>query len=368
MAHEIEKMISNTGSKQSAVLAPWHGLADMVDTRTMTLEEIAERANLHLKVNRQYVYVKGSKLSEVADVRLPNVLALIREDGKHYGMVSERYKVEQAMSMLKFFKEYCEAGEMMIETAGSLKDGAVVFVMAHINHGTDFTLKGGDVIKGNVVLCNSYDGSISYQGFCCSIAVVCMNTLRAAMRGDKKGLFKMRATNAKHRDAILKAAKADLQRAINQMKGLHESATTLSEAKVDLKGPEVRSYVYNLVNGASLLEDAVAATPTKGGSILETAMAVTDIQKKLKKATEIKDEDLGRVGKSILDAMINSPGSNLESRNNTWWGAVNGVTYHADHKAGHQRDTAMQSAWFGNNAKLKDSALELALQYAEATR
>ena len=41
---------------------------------------------------------------------------------------------------------------------------------------------------------------------------------------------------------------------------------------------------------------------------------------------------------------------------------VNGVTYHADHASGHTRDSGLTSAWFGQKATLKQSALSLAVE------
>jgi hypothetical protein len=78
----------------------------------------------------------------------------------------------------------------------------------------------------------------------------------------------------------------------------------------------------------------------------------------------IKEADLNSVGKSILDSILNSPGSDLPSANGTWWGALSGVTYAADHKLGRTDDSRLTSAWFGDRAKLKNSALNLAVDYA----
>jgi len=52
-------------------------------------------------------------------------------------------------------------------------------------------------------------------------------------------------------------------------------------------------------------------------------------------------------------------------RNWLAWQAMNAVTYYVDHERGRTRDSALNSAWFGEGANLKQSALDLALKYTE---
>jgi len=40
------------------------------------------------------------------------------------------------------------------------------------------------------------------------------------------------------------------------------------------------------------------------------------------------------------------------------------VTYYVDHKAGRDRDSSLQAAWFGGRAVTKRVALQLAMEYA----
>ena len=67
----------------------------------------------------------------------------------------------------------------------------------------------------------------------------------------------------------------------------------------------------------------------------------------------------------MYDSVLTSPGSDLPSRNGTLWGLVNGFSHYADLVAGRSRDTALQSAWFGDKAALKADALKLAVEYAQ---
>jgi hypothetical protein len=87
-----------------------------------------------------------------------------------------------------------------------------------------------------------------------------------------------------------------------------------------------------------------------------------------RKVQATRATDLNRAGKLILDAILESPGAELASTRGTWWGAVNGVTYAVDHQMGRTADSRLTSAWFGQRAAVKQQAVELAVQYANAAR
>jgi hypothetical protein len=82
-----------------------------------------------------------------------------------------------------------------------------------------------------------------------------------------------------------------------------------------------------------------------------------------------KDAELSRTAESIKEATYTSPGSALPSRRGTLWGAVNGVTYYADHKARSRSESnRLFSAWFGQNRRLKADALNAAVEMAGIKR
>jgi hypothetical protein len=138
----------------------------------------------------------------------------------------------------------------------------------------------------------------------------------------------------------------------------------------------MESYVYQLTSKEKLLDVIVRhAEPSspngiQGGSLLD-AIVDTDVrsfQPVSKVLSAQEKQEQSRTGAAILDAIVNSPGAKLESAQGTWWGAFNGVTYYADHinVRGNNRESRLESAWFGERSKLKASALELAVQYASA--
>jgi len=77
-------------------------------------------------------------------------------------------------------------------------------------------------------------------------------------------------------------------------------------------------------------------------------------------------DNFNKFPKLVVDALEQSPGSQLKSARGTWWGALNAVTYVEDHLRESQSEgNALHSAWFGAAANRKSKALDLAVKYAE---
>jgi len=54
-------------------------------------------------------------------------------------------------------------------------------------------------------------------------------------------------------------------------------------------------------------------------------------------------------------------GASEEGVYGTRWGLLNAVTQYIDHERGHNVDTRMNNAWFGNGNRLKSEAESLLL-------
>lgn len=367
MSHEIETM-AFTGAEK-----PWHGLGERVDG-DLTPDEMLVKAGLNWHVSRRLVRMrKDPNLPE--EMVIKGYHAIVRDtDNTVFQIASDRYKPIQNNVVLGFFEDYCRAGGMTLETAGSLKGGAVIWGLAKI--GADFTLAGGDKVDGYLLLANSHDGSLSFNALFTSVRVVCWNTLSSALsQGSKKGMFRMRHSK-QWTDAVAADAKNKLGLARQEMEALKQAADFLSHQKVKSE-QLVREYIIQLTN-PNLLEDIVTASVSdravsqmpQGVDLLGAMLDRAEADERSKKVVrgKITEEDMGRVGRAIFDSILTSPGSELPSATDTWWGVVNGVTHFADHctvRGTREADTAMQSAWFGQKATMKRDALELAIQFAE---
>lgn len=357
MAHMIENnMIAWKGN------TPWHGLGFKVADNA-TGEEMLVTAGLNWLVQRRAIAMRpgdGSK-DRMLTSQLEDYRAIVRSDTDEvFQVASNRYHPVQNKAIVDFFREYCEAGHARMETVGGLKNGAVVWALARLNGGSGATLAGGDELRGYMLLATSHDGSLQTIGQPTQTRVVCWNTLSMAIgegRG-KNSTFKMK--HARKFDLSAKnEAKKVMGMACEQVASLNETASELAKVHIDTDGR--LEFVERLLAANGNVLDAIVsdATPTDG-SLLDSVIANHG-----KNSREAREERIGKVGRAILEAIVNSPGAGLESARGTLWGAVNGATYYADHLAPARSDSnRLMSAWFGQGEGLKEHAVNVALEMA----
>lgn len=368
--HELEVIdgVARMAYVEATIGTPWHGLGVPVDA-SISREEMLVKAGLDHEIQKRRLYVRTSEIAGSGLYNIPKQFAIMRkDDNQYYGVVSDRYQVVQNKEVMDFFTDYVDAGGMTLATAGSLKNGGVVWVMARI--GKDFTLPGGDRVEGNMLLANSHDGTMQYQGMFTSTDVVCYNTLSIALNAnleiEKNGankMFKMKHSK-KMTTEVMQDAKVKMGLAVTRFDRLKEWSHSLSEKKVKDE-QHVLQYIAELVH-PELLEQVVELTAADrdialatGGSLLDTMIE----QHPYLAPKTLTTDDFNRAGKAILGCIMDSPGQELAARKGTWWGVLNGVTRYVDHEAGRGRDTALQSAWFGQGNQLKQQAAQLAVSY-----
>jgi hypothetical protein len=163
-------------------------------------------------------------------------------------------------------------------------------------------------------------------------------------------------------EAAQEKAQEALGLAVERTKEYGEYAKALAGVKAD--DQQVLRYIHQ-VTGGKVLEAILENQDIhqqNGKALLEAAAEESELRAELSRR-EVKPEDLNRIGKKVLDAIVNAPGAKLPSAKGTWWGAFNAVTYATDH-ASQDVDKNYSSAWFGTGADRKDKALDLALEYA----
>jgi phage/plasmid-like protein (TIGR03299 family) len=239
-------------------------------------------------------------------------------------IVSNRYYPVQPGEVLEFFRDLTEDHGFTLETAGSLKAGALVWALAKT--GRDFAL-GGDVTRQYLLLMTSCDKTLATRATLTSVRVVCWNTLTAALNQASASLV---VTNH--------AAKFDA-RAVKTNLGL-----------VDATWEEFATAA-----------ERMAARPLKDLDAKEAIIAVfgdpaapVDKQPNLRAMGQVHDLYAGR-GK----------GAGLPSARGTAWGLLNAVTEYVDHHAPERKPGArLASAWTGRGDQLKRRALDACLRLA----
>ena len=158
MAHEVETMMYTRE-------VPWHGLGTRVEEAPNSAEAI-RLAGLDWEVVPKPLFLDDGR-------QIPGYVANTRtSDNSVLGVVSEKYKIVQNKEAFSFTDNII-GGDVRYETAGSLKNGKSVWLLAHL---PKTSILGDDVIP---YLCfnNSHDGQGAIRVFMTPIRVVCNNTL-----------------------------------------------------------------------------------------------------------------------------------------------------------------------------------------------
>jgi len=342
MAHLIETMAY-------AGEVPWHGLGTQVDSN-MSPEQMLVAAGLDWTVSKRPAYFAAEKF--VPNLYAPELnsnMVLVEDnffvvrdtDNKVLSHAGTGYNPFQNRDVMSFFKKFTEAGDMFMETAGSLKEGQEIWGLAKLKDG--FQLAGGDEVKGYLLLNNSHKVGKAMTVMFTPIRVVCNNTLTLAL--NDAGANKFRILHLQMFDQeIMQAAEEALGLSSTRMAQFKEQSEFLASKRA--KTLDVDNFIAEMFQKDTLLERGKAANQNE--------------------LPPLRDE-FKRTALAVAEAYEVSPGSTLASAKGTWWGALNAVTYVVDHpRRVSSEGGSLYSAWFGNGANVKRRAMEKALEYAQA--
>jgi len=178
VSHELEMV---NGKAQMAYVGevPWHGLGTRVEPN-LTPQEMLEVAGLNWRVEKHDVFYKNENGTFE---RAPKKQALVRSsDGQYMDIVSDNWNPVQNEDVFGFFDEYVKKGGMEMHTAGSLKDGKMIWALAKV--GESFSLFGGkDEVDSYLLLSNPHQFGKGVDIRFTPIRVVCNNTLSLSLEG-----------------------------------------------------------------------------------------------------------------------------------------------------------------------------------------
>ena len=309
MSHNIETM-AYTNEK------PWHNLGHYV-ADAPNVDRMLKVAKLNWKVERRPILTAEG-------VEIPGFAALTRDsDNSVLDVVGSRYTPIQNHEAFEFFKEYVEAGDATMETAGSLRGGRYVWGLADLKK--SFKLKGKDEVKGYLLVACPHEAGKSFIIKFTTVRVVCNNTLTLALRGGGNE-FRMGHRRAFDETMIVRA-KETLGIAREQMDQFEETSRTL-KAKTLTR------------------DDAIEAL----ADIYQPDAIIADLKRDF-------DELATPTMKRMLDINEKAPGADPT----TAWGLLNAVTYYSDHIASRTDDKRLTNAWLGKTARQKERMLDLLL-------
>ena len=319
MAHEVETMAY-------AGALPWHGLGVPV-SNDLTPAQMQQKAGLDWEVEKVDAYIN------VGGEQVPTgQQALIRtSDNTILTNVGENWNPVQNSEAFNFFSDYVMAGDMEMHTAGSLKNGQIVWALAKVKESFDVFGKE-DQVDSYMLFSNPHQYGKAIDVRFTPIRVVCNNTLTLSLsqKADK-------SVKVGHRSVFNpEMVKEQLGIAHEKFEKYKEMAQFLGSKRFKIED------LLNFYN------DIAPHSTTEGKEKVITSY-----------------EDLSRGAKMCFDALESQPGAELGA--GTWWQAFNSVTYYTDHQQGRNAENRLYNQWFGYNQTRKVKAAESAVQYASAS-
>ena len=250
---------------------------------------------------------------------------LMRSDTEEaLSVVSGDYHMVQPKEVLEFYRDLVETCGYSLETAGALNGGRKVWALANTGMDESIGDNGQDQHAAYLLLATSCDKTLATTVAFTSIRVVCQNTLSFAandVRSNKRLHLKVPHT-------------------------LRFNATEVKE-QLGLMDIAWSGFIQQVRKWpSSILGEQISA------QFFEDILRQSD-SKPLSPKAEREKQTLTALYKT-------APGQYLATAQGTVWGAVNAVTYYADHaRSGADR---LDSAWFGAGAVLKEKAWTKAIE------
>ena len=325
MSHEVENMISTKG------IVPWHNLGVVVPDQLVTAEEIIRQIGFDFYVDKRQNSTNINRDGKEILVALNDSYSTIRvnKDGSKSvlsGRVGRNYTPIQNVDAFAFFDNVVGKGEAIYETAGILKQGKAVFLLASLPDYIKVLGNLDDQIKQYVLLANWHDGTSCLLAMFTDVRVCCNNTLNMALTSAQSQVAIRHTPVAEERmkEAVVTMGlvnqyNQEMEKAFNQM------------ALTKVTSDDIGAYIESLFPTVKDATDRIAANAKERR---ETVMALVE----------------------------NGHGAKLDTSKGTAWGMYNAVAEYIDHGTNFRTDDARASSLLiGAGRQLKQKAFDQAL-------
>lgn len=337
-------MVAAVESMAFVGTTPWHGLGNEVTDEAAQYDYklFIERAGLNWEAEKRRLFRAAPGVGERSYIDADAWEIVRKSDEKVLApMVGERYTILQNEEAFAWFHPWLESKEAALHTGGALFEGSRIWALAKLNR-DPMEIAAGDIVEKYVLLSHSHDGSLAVRVGYTPIRVVCANTLAMAHRADASKLIRLKHS-----------------------KNVHTNLDNIRE-------------VMNLVN------QEFEATAEQYRALVKKSINQNDLRKYVKAVFKVEADDdkiwtakerskelkaiVSERQKGILEDVIglceSGRGNNLPSVKGTLWTAYQGVTEYLNYVNGRNGDNRMNSLWFGQNQKLSQSALDIAVAMA----
>src|SRR5271166_6317905 len=185
MAHEIETMAYFQQT-------PWHGLGTALEADDVyDWPKTCEKAGLAWDVELVPLVTADTQ------AKVQNKAVRRTSDSKVLGVVGHRFAPLQNRDAFGWFQPFLDAKEAALHTAGSLRNGSRIWVLAKLNR-SPLVIAPDDEVQKFVLLSHGHDGSLAVRCGFTPIRVVCQNTLSMAHGSQASKLIRCKHTREIH--------------------------------------------------------------------------------------------------------------------------------------------------------------------------
>jgi phage/plasmid-like protein (TIGR03299 family) len=314
MPHEVESM-AYFGQ------LPWHGLGTPLGD-----DDLYDWPSASAKAGLNWEAELVPLVTADTQAHVDHRAVRRKSDGRVLGVVGPRYAVLQNHDAFGWFEPFLEAREAALHTAGSLRHGSRIWVLAKLNR-EPLVVAQGDEVEKYLLLSHSHDGSLAVRVGFTPVRVVCANTLAMAHGSDASKLLRVKHT-----------------------KDVHESLANIRE-------------VINLANAD------FQATAEQYRLLARKSINQADLHRYVQRVLKVEDDrEAGTRMKNIIEEIVGlaeaGRGNDLPSVRGTLWTAYNGFSEWLSYSRGRSQENRLNALWFGDGANLNRQALEVALAMA----
>ena len=336
MPHELS-IVEGDAEMMYVGDTPWHGLGTKLEN-TATAVEAIQAAHLDWEVSAEPIWIADTSKVFGNFKTVDGYNAIQRPDtGAVFGVMSDRYEIVQNVDAWSFMDGVLGAGGAHYHTAGALRDGRVVFILAQLD-GTQEIVKG-DPVEKYLLLTTSHDGSLALQIHTTPIRVVCGNTHTAALAHGRQ-YVSIKHTSSVHR--------------------------RIEDAKKALAQGE--AYFDDYVREARALSRQYMGERAMGLFTQKLLGFDPSSNNKVNSQTEAAERE-------INELFITGRGQDLAEVRGTAWAAYNAVTEYVDYRSRVQKvggatqgsliaqDRRLHRSWFGRGQDIRNHAWSLLRDY-----
>lgn len=323
----------------------WHGRGVLVQDAPSTAEAV-RMAGMDWPVDRLPVFDENGERVDGWNRIVVGVT------GETVAILTDRFVPLQNENAFSWFDPIIEAGDASIESAGVLRNGRRVWILARL-HGADTEVVEGDKLSNYLLLAHGHDGSLAISLDLTSIRVVCANTLRAAIGEDgSRAAFRLKhTTNTKAKLDEIRQSMDFARQVFRQDAEFYRKLAQTECSTASLK---------RIIARTLKLEQKQKQEAKKAREEAEGRALVAELLGISKTPKETSFQDLSTKTQNQIEYIERSfesgPGANLAGK--TLWGAYNAVSDFVTHTRGHNDDSRLNAGWFGEGKSMLDRCIE----------